>query len=89
MPLSRKHFKEIAVILGSVKVPNERRRLSQDFARFCEKHNDNFDATRFLGAVEDTAATHGFPPFAEWAAATREGEKRSVQVCPGLRVSEV
>ena len=50
MSLSRKHFREIARILGSNLANDD---LINEFADFCSSQNQYFQKQTFLNAIED------------------------------------
>jgi Ca2+-binding EF-hand superfamily protein len=50
MSLSRKHFKEIAKILGSNMASND---MIYDFADFCSSQNSYFQRQLFIDACEE------------------------------------
>jgi hypothetical protein len=50
--LSRKHFKAIADILGTIKPDPIRRLLVEQFASYLRGENPNFDSERFKQACE-------------------------------------
>ena len=49
MSLSRKHFEEIAKILGSNMASND---MIYDFADFCSSQNSYFQKQTFIDAIE-------------------------------------
>ena len=53
MAISRKHFEQLARILG---VNNASHNLITDISNFCKIHNRNFDKERFISKVETIRA---------------------------------
>ena len=53
MAISRKHFEQLARILG---VNNASHNLITDISSFCKIHNRNFDKERFISKVETIRA---------------------------------
>ena len=53
MSLTRKHFKELAVMLAD---GDASKRLVDEMISFCYKHNGAFSKERFLDAIEERKA---------------------------------
>ena len=53
--MTRKHFKELALILGVNSTRNDvaEQQLVKDITSWCKRENSRFDKERFLNAVSD------------------------------------
>tara|TARA_R100000656_G_scaffold12801_1_gene13200 strand:+ start:53 stop:265 length:213 start_codon:yes stop_codon:yes gene_type:complete len=60
--MTRKHFKEIARILGE---NNASITMIREFMDFCMKQNDNFDRPTFLDAIKTAHNKRSIIPFDE------------------------
>jgi hypothetical protein len=53
--MTRKHFEAIAMALGHVENPEDRKSVAGLIASVCRQSNERFDRQRFLDAVEKSA----------------------------------
>jgi hypothetical protein len=71
--MTRKHFKEIARILGE---NNASISIIREFMNFCMEQNDNFNRTTFLDAVKK----HSIEKSLENGLTPAEAERLSLEI---------